>query len=61
MIHYSEAPRFMLSNYFWKKQVLKGTFQEIWLIQIQMYPKTYVELKYSTCIFKNEVSAHRLD
>ena len=32
--HCCEAPRFMLSNYFGKKQVLIGTFGEIWRIQI---------------------------
>ena len=46
MLHCCEAPRSMLSNYFSKKLVLRGTFGEIWRIQIQMYPKTYVELKY---------------
>ena len=50
----------MLFNYFCKKQVLRGTFGEIWRIQIQIYPKTYVELKYGTCYLKNKVSAHRL-
>ena len=60
MIHCYEAPRSMLSNYFDKKQVLRGTFGEIWRIQIQFYPKPYVELKYGACILKNEVSAHRL-
>ena len=45
---------------FCKKQVLRGTFGEIWRIQIQMYPKTYVELKYGACYLKNEVSGHRL-
>ena len=50
----------MLSNYFDKKHVLRGTFGEIWRIQIQFYPKPYVELKYGACILKNEVSAHRL-
>ena len=60
MIHYCEAPRSMLSNYFSKKQVLRGTFGEIWRIQIQMYPKTYVELKYGAYYLKNKVSAHRL-
>ena len=45
MTHCCEAPRFMLSNYFGKKQVLRVTFWEIWCIQIQMYPKSDVELK----------------
>ena len=45
MIHCCEAPKSMLSNYFCKNQVLRGTFGEIWRIQIQIYPKTYVELK----------------
>ena len=60
MIHCCEAPRSMLSNYFCKKQVLRGTFGEIWRIQIQIYLETYVELKYGACYLKIEVSAHRL-
>ena len=59
MIHFCEAPRSMLSNYFCKKQVLRGTFRENWRIQFQIYPKTYVELKYGACYLKNKVSAHR--
>ena len=47
-------------NYFDKKQVLRGTFGEIWRIKIQFYSKRYVGLKYGACILKNEVSAHRL-
>ena len=39
MIHCCEAPRSMLSNYFYKKQILRGTIGEIWRKQIQMYPK----------------------
>ena len=60
MIHCCEAPTSILSNYFCKKQVLRGTFGEIWRIQIQMYPKTYFELKYGAYYLKSEVSAHRL-
>ena len=60
MIHCCEAFKSMLSNYFCKRQVLRGTFGEIWRIQIQIYPKTYVELKYGACYLKNKVSAHRL-
>ena len=60
MLHSCEAPRSMLSNYFSKKQVFRGTFGEIWRIQIKMYPKTYVELKNGACYLKNKVSAHRL-
>ena len=60
MIHCCEVPRSMLSNYFGIKQLLRGTFEEIWRIQIKIYPKTYVELKYGTCYLKNKVSAHRL-
>ena len=59
-IHCCEAPKSMLSNYFSKKQVLRGTFGEIWHIQIQMHLKKYVELKYGACYLKNKVSAHRL-
>ena len=59
MIHCGEAPRFMLPNYLSKKQVLRGTFGEIWHIQIQIYLITYDELKYGACYLKNEVSAHR--
>ena len=60
MIYCCEAPRSMLSNYFCKKQVLRGTFGEMWSIQMQSYPKTYVELKYGACYLKSEVGAHRL-
>ena len=38
----------------------RGTFGEIWRIQIKMYPKKYVELKYGAYYLKNEVRAHRL-
>ena len=51
---------FFFYIYFCKKQVLRGTFGEIWSIQIQIYLKTYVELKYCACYLKKEVSAHRL-
>ena len=60
MLHCCEAPRSMLSNYFGKKQVLRGTFGEIWRIQIQIYPQNYVEPKYGAFNLKNEVSAHGL-
>ena len=60
MLHCCEAPRSKLSNYFWKKQVLRGTFGEICHKQIQIYTKTYIELKYGACYLNNEVSAHRL-
>ena len=60
MIHCCEAPRSMLSNYFCKKQVLRGTYGEIRRIQIQIDFKTYVELKYGACYLKNEVIVHRL-
>ena len=54
MIHCCEAPRSMLSNYFCKKQVLRGTFGEKWRIQIQIYLKTYVDLKYGACYLKKQ-------
>ena len=60
MTHCFEEHRSMLSNYFYKKQVLKGIFGGIWCIQIQFYPNPYVELKYGGCILKNNVSAHGL-
>ena len=60
MLQCCEAPRSILSNYFCKWQVLRGTFGEIWHIQIQIHPKTYVELKYGACYSNNKVSAHRL-
>ena len=50
----------MISNYFSKKQVLRGTLGEIWRIQIQICHKIYVELKYGACYLNNKVSAHRL-
>ena len=56
MLHSCEAPRSVLSNYLSKKQVLRHTFGEIWRILIQIYPKTYVELKYGACYLNNEVA-----
>ena len=50
----------MLSTYFCKKQVPRSTFEKIWRIQIQIYPKTYGELKYGASYLNNKVSAHRL-
>ena len=44
--HYFEAPRSMLSNYFGKKQVRKGTFGEIWRIKVKIYPQTSIEPKH---------------
>ena len=52
MMHCCEEPRSMLP-------LLRGIFFLIWRIQIQIYPKTYVELKYSACYLKNKVGAHR--
>ena len=43
-----------------KKEVLIGTFGEIWRIQIRMYPQTYIEPKYGAFNLKNKVSAHGL-
>ena len=60
MIHCCETPRYMLSNYFSKKQVLRYTVGEIWRIQNQMNPKTDIELKYDGCNLKNKISAHIL-
>ena len=60
MLHCCEAPRSMLSNYFGKKPVLRGTFGEIRRIQIQIYPQNYVEPKYGEFNLKNKVSAHGL-
>ena len=53
-------PRSMLSNYFGKKQVLRGTFGEIWRIQIQIYPQTFIEPRYGSFYLTNKVSAHGL-
>ena len=61
MINCCEAPRSMLSNYFCKKQVLRGTILgEIWRIQIQIYPRIDVKFKYGASNLKNKVGAHRL-
>ena len=60
MIHCCEAPRSILSNYFGKKQVLRGTFGEIWRIQIQIYPQTSIEPRYGAFYLTNEVSVHGL-
>ena len=58
--HCREAPRAMLSNFFGKKQVLRGAFGEIWHIQIQIYPQTSIEPKYGAFYLTHKVSAHRL-
>ena len=58
MICFCEAPKSMVSNYFVKKK--PSTFGGIWRIQIQIYPKTDVELKYGPSNLKNQVSAHKL-
>ena len=50
----------MLSNYFGIKQVLRGTFGEIWLLQIQMYLYISFEPKYGAFNLKYDVSAHEL-
>ena len=50
----------MLSNYFCKKHVLRGTFLTNWRIQIQIYPQTPTEPKYGAFYFNNKVSAHGL-
>ena len=60
MLHCCEAPRSMLSNYFGRKQVLRGTFKAIWRIHTQMYPQTSIEPKYGEFYLKNKVSAHGL-
>ena len=60
MIHCCEAPRSILSNYFDKKQVLRGTFGEIWRIQIQIYHQTTIEPKDGAFYLKDEVSVHGL-
>ena len=60
MIHCCEAPICMFSNYFGKKHVLRGTFGEIWQIQIKMYPNTSFDPKYGALNLKNEVSADGL-
>ena len=39
---------------FVKNQVLRGTFGNIWHIQIQMYPKTDVEFKCCACNLKRK-------
>ena len=53
MIQWCEAPRSMLSTYFCKKQEIRGTFGENCRMQIQMYPKNYVELKYGAVNLTN--------
>ena len=46
MTHCCEVPISMISNYFGKKQVLRGTFRAIWRIQTQMCPQFSFEPKY---------------
>ena len=60
MIHCCKAPRSKRSKYFGKKHILRGTFGEIFQIQIQMYPQTSFEPKYGAFNLKNKVSAHGL-
>ena len=60
MIHCCEAPISMLSNYFGKKQVLRGIFRAIWCIQTQMYAQNSFEPKYGAFYLKNKLSAHGL-
>ena len=48
-----------LHPYFLTNFVKFGSL-EIWRIQIQIYPKTNVELKYGAFYLKNKVSAYRL-
>ena len=50
----------MLSNYFVKKQVFGCTSEEIWRIQIQIYPRTSIEPRYGAFYLTNKVSAHGL-
>ena len=45
---------------FVKTRYLEEHLEKVWRIQVQMYPKAYVELKYGACYMKNKVSAHRL-
>ena len=49
-----------LLNTLVKKQVLRGSFGEILLIQIQLFPQTSFEAELGSFNFKNEVSAHGL-
>ena len=60
MIHWCAAPIFMPSNYFGKKQVLRGTFGAIWFIQTQMYPQNSFEPKYGAFYLKKKISANGL-
>ena len=55
-----EAPSSMISHFFGKKQLLRGTFGEIWHIKIQIYPQTSFEHKYSAFNLTIKVSAHGL-
>ena len=58
--NFDSANNTLLSNYFGKKQVLRGTLGEIWRIQIQIYPKTSIESIYGALSLTNKVSAHGL-
>ena len=61
IIHCGEAPKSMPFKYFVKKkQVLRGSFGEILLIQIQLFPQTSFEAELGSFNFKNEVSAYGL-
>ena len=56
MIHCCEVLITMLSNYFFTTQVFRGTFGQMWCIQISIYTQTSNEPKYGEFYLKNEVS-----
>ena len=60
ILHCCEGPISMLSNFFVKKQVLRGTFGAIWCIQTQMFPQNSFGPKYGAFNLKKKISAHGL-
>ena len=55
-----EVHKYMLSNYFCEKLVLRGTFGKVWRIHIQIYPQTLMKSKYGAFYLNNEVRVHGL-
>ena len=55
IIHWCDALKSMLSNNFCTTQVLKGTFWEIWCIQIQINSQTHIGPKHGAFYLKYKI------
>ena len=54
--HCCEALKLMHSNYFCTTEFIRGTFWQMWCIQIQIYTQNSIEPKYGAFDLKNKVS-----